>query len=661
MEIFELHFNPKTKEHHTFDTFIYEPENTYEKRLGGLYMTGELSNILPKPKEFITNIAKTIKKSFYSLSSSNQEKALSHTLKAVNDFLKEEVKKENVNWLGNLNFAVLSIKGDDLVFTKTGDTKILLLRGGQVNDIGKNLNLEGVDPYPLKVFFNIAEGKLAEDDIVLVLSNNVFEFIKEKGVITALARAKEASAKTIKEMIPHHLFTKGEGSKISGLALIFLLKKKNDKSRLSAILKPSLPSFIGNKAQKEAQQKKPFVFPVPIITKPIKSSLERIKKISLPKIYIPKISGASIEKFTKGKDMKKNILLIGIFVVLLALGFFVFKNVEDKKERDTRTAFNKVDAIVRQAENFLMAENNERADELFKQAYIEITPLTEKDTSLMPSILSLKETIERNLEKLNNLTEIKEPDIAFDLAEKGMDFEPNKIIISQDAIYLYNNSLPKIFRIKIGSGETEETEIGGNINSLDSSSGTILAFSDSYGIHYQKNGQWEKKELVPPSFGFNPDLFSSYLFNIYFLNKENCYILKYSVLDDFNWGVPKKWHEDFGKTCNNPKSMTVDGSIWLLNQDNIITRYYTGEFQESIELNIFPFSDNFTEIKTNASSSYIFILEPGNNRVVLIDKSGNLVKQFRSERFDNLKSLAVSENGKTVYLLNGSVIYRIEI
>ena len=106
-------------------------------------MAGEVKNAFSsQSKNFLESIAKTIKKNYYSHSASGAEKSLANTLKKTNEFLDREIKKENVSWLGNLNFAALSLKNNDLVFTKAGDIKILLVRAGKITNIGKNLNLE---------------------------------------------------------------------------------------------------------------------------------------------------------------------------------------------------------------------------------------------------------------------------------------------------------------------------------------------------------------------------------------------------------------------------------------------------------------------------------------------------------------------------------------
>jgi hypothetical protein len=637
MDIFELHFNPK-KENHTFNTFISNPQNDIEKKMGSLYMAGEITAPLLKPEEFLGRVAFTIKKSFYG-QRLNPERSLSNTLKKANEFLEQEVKKENVGWLGNFNFAVLSIKDYNLVFAKTGDIKILLIRGGQISDIGKNLNLEGIDPYPVKIFFNVASGRLADNDMLLILTKDIFDFIKERDVLNSLAKAQNPSSKTIKELMPQSLFTKGEGSKVSGLAMIFLFKEEKAKLGMPMVFQPK--EFI----------KKHSIFPVPIIVKPLK---EALKKVKLPKIKLPEVKLPAVERFKKTYNLKKKIILVGGLIVLLVAGYLIFKIGQDRKEKDIITAFNQVEQKVKQAESLLFLENEKDADKILKQAYKDITPLTEKDSSIAPSIFSLKETIIGDLERLNKVEKVEDPEVVLEISG----FDAQKISVSAGSLYLYNDS-NTIQRIAIKTLQKESFELPGDIKELDSSSETVLAYSEPNKIYYPVSGSWQQDDLnVPTAYKTNFGLFSSYLFNLYFLDKQSCNITKYPYLGEFHWGSPKLWHEDFGKTCQNPRSMAIDGSIWVLNDDNTVTRYYTGEFQQNISFDIFPFPEEFAQIRVKDN---IYILEPKNNRIIIADKNGGLIKQFRSDKLDNLKSFAVSDDEKTLYLLNGSTIYKIEL
>jgi len=110
MLVFEFHFNPKTKEDLIFDSFCFEPENIYEKRVGSLYMLGLLKNVLPQNIHFLERLARVIKEKFYSSTLVKPEKSLKNSLKEANDFLENIAKRGDVSWLGNLSFGVISLK-----------------------------------------------------------------------------------------------------------------------------------------------------------------------------------------------------------------------------------------------------------------------------------------------------------------------------------------------------------------------------------------------------------------------------------------------------------------------------------------------------------------------------------------------------------------------
>jgi len=575
MQIFELHFNPKLKEDQIFDSFVYEPENIYEKKLGSLYAVGELRNTLPQNLKLLDDVAKSIKKNYYTFSQKFPEKALSQSLKKTNEYLAEKVKKENVSWLGNLNFAVFSLKDFNLVFTKTGYIKILLLRAGQIIDIGKNLDIRKIEPYPLKIFLNVVSGKLFQDDKILVLTKEIFEFFLQQNLLTKIAQTENLDSKKIKEILPSSLFTKGEGSKISGICFLSVVKTEPTKKH-GAILFQSEKKFSFPKIR--------FPFKLPKI----------IKKPSLPKIKLPKIKiptmGPIIEKLRPKTKIKKRLILILVLAFVLLLGFLIFKQAVGRKENEIKTSLIEIQEKINQAESFLIFKNEEEANALFKEAWKEILLLTETKSS---DIIDLKQSVEESLENLNKLEKIENPE-------------------------LVNEPDPKLF----------------------SSPSSSL--------------------VEPPSFEFNFDLSASYLSSFYFLDKKTCEIIKYSLLGGENWGSPKKWIKDKGP-CSEPKSMTVDGSVWILNGDNSILRYYAGSFQETIIPDFFPFPENITQIKTKADIPYLYLLEPVKKRIVIIDKKGKIIKQFQSEKFDNLKDVDVSQDGKTIYLLNSSTIYKLKL
>jgi len=335
MQIFELHFNPKLKESQTFDSFIYEPENIYEKKLGGLYLVGEMKNAFPGSKLFLNNLASFIKKNFYILSAKSSEKALSQALKKTNDFLAEEIKKNNVNWLGNLTFAGLAINGYKLTFSKTGDLKIILIRNGQINDIGENPNLKELDPYPLKIFFNVISGKLSPRDIILVATKEIFDFFSEKKILEKIAEKGEKETideKSFKEIFPPRFLEKENNLDASGLCLIINIKeiKKPIPNNITYSFKEKVSSLKKISFQKkEISFFKKFLINlkfIPFFAKKIKKKSLRIKK-DLFLSFLGRKKEKTIRKIKENIKIKKITAPLKIKIPVKIL-----RGIENKKD-----------------------------------------------------------------------------------------------------------------------------------------------------------------------------------------------------------------------------------------------------------------------------------------------------------------------------------------
>ena len=223
MQTFEFHFNPHLKLDLIFDSFCYEPENIYERRMGSLYLVGLLKNALPRNLRFLEKLQKVIKEKYYKSTIFAPEKSLRESLKEANEFLEGIAKRGDVSWLGNLGFAILCLKNFKLNFTKVGGMKIFLLRRGQIIDIDKKLKFQDIEPYPLKIFGNIVSGKLAEGDLILVLTKEIFDFFQKNLLLNEIAKLPHFSEKGLKDI----LNGKTEDlSKISGALLAISLRKE---------------------------------------------------------------------------------------------------------------------------------------------------------------------------------------------------------------------------------------------------------------------------------------------------------------------------------------------------------------------------------------------------------------------------------------------------
>ena len=721
MRIFELHFNPGMRRHPPtallakgeapdliFDSFCYEPENIYEKRLGSLYMVGELRNTLPQNSRFLDNIAQVIKGKYYAFPLQTPEQSFKESLKKVNEFLAGEVSKENVSWLGNLNFAVLSLKPPTTFkekwwgvnFTKVGGLKILLLRAAKIIDIGGNLELQDIEPYPLKIFVNIVSGKLALNDKILVLTKEVFEFLSapernqksykpNQDSIQEIAKMPVFDEKKLREILK----AKEKGlSEISGVCLLIDLSETLSKGReekpkivtfrkevekfsirealsplirllvkVGLILKRVLAvitSFVAPRLKKKLREpvyKLKNAFHLPQLKLKLKT-----KKIKIPHLPFPAISNLR-PKIKITENLKKGLILALVLFFVLLIGFFIFQGEEKQQLKKQEEVLNEVQEKMNQAEKFLIFKEEEKANILFKESWKEILPLTEKEGPLENEATSLRESIEEHLTSLNKLEKIADPMLIFEFNQK--EFIPQKMVIFRQDLYFFDPYSQNLFKInERGSEGSLIQTLNQKFNLSAPLDDVILFFSKPDKIAPFKNGQFgDSLSLKQPYPDFSFSNFSSFQSGLYFLDSEKGEIIKYTAPLEKGKDSPQLWLNSQTKKATGSKSMAIDGSIWILKENNNISLYYAGQYQKDLTLDFFPYPKKLYKIIALPNLPYLYILEPIQNRIIILDKTGKIIKQFQSEKFDNLKDFAVSDNGKTIYLLNGLKVYRIQI
>lgn len=665
MQVFEFHFNPPKQSEFAsgqakliFDSFCYEPENIYEKRLGSLYMVGFLKNVLPQHFRFLDNLARLIKGEYYRPTLHSQEKSLKESLRMANEFLENIAKAGDVSWLGNLSFATLSLRNFELNFTKVGDLKVFLLRGGEIIDIDRKLRFQEIEPYPLKIFGNIISGKLAENDILLVLTKEVSDFFQGQNLLDEIAKiipSHQNFGAGLKEIFDSK---RAELLKISGICLLIFLSKEILAKKREAIL-PQPEKFSFKQVLSPA-----LSFIKKLIKKPSLPPL-KVPRLKLPHPTFPKPTFPKITIPTFPK-LRKNLIVILVLILFLALGAFIFQKEKEQQLKEYQTTLNQIQEKMEQAENFLILKETspeavQEANLLFREAWEEISLLT-KIASTLPQNLSnqistLENEISQNLYQLNKLVEIAEPKLLFEFNSR--EFVPQRIVSDGENLYFFSPYSQNLFQVS-KNGEGQLIQVEKRFNLAVSLVDSILFFSKPNQLINFKNGQFNETFFLEepyPNFNFND--FSSYKSNLYFLDKKPGEIIKYSHLGNFEWNSPQLWLNPQTKKAIEAKSMAVDGSVWVLNKDNSISRYYTGRLQETLSFDIFPEPKDFSKIFTSPTFTYLYILEPTQKRIIILSKSGQIVKQFQSAKFNNLLDFAVSEDSKTIYLLNGLKVYQI--
>lgn len=640
MKVYEFHFNPPSERKESlevdliFQSFYSQPKNIYEKKMGSLYLIGLLKNVLPKNLHFLESLAQLIKEEYYKKTIFSPEKSLRLALEKANESLEEIVKKGDVSWLGNLNFAVLSLKDFKLNFTKVGAIKIVLIRGGRIIDIEQKLKLQDIEPYPLKIFGKIVSGKLVLNDLVFIATKEVFEFLQKEGLLEEIAKSPQILDGKLEKILDEK---KEELKEVKGiLSAIFLVKE-------TSVNKSEIVSSLGPKefSLKEVLSPLFLFFQEKINRLLIK---DRLKSL-LSKIILTK----------RG-------ILVFCFIFVLMVGAIFARVERENKIKVYKSELEKVEANLNVAKNLLLSKevkDRERAYLLLKESLKKISSLFKTKGRVPKYFLAqlsfLNDEIIAKLYSINNFERIENPEVYFQF--KREKFLPLKLIYFKGELYFITPFSKEVFKI-----DKEKNEVILEMNKnfhLGVALDNFVAFLNKPNqLAILRDGKFSTFffELPYPDFDFQEVRY--FKENLYFFDKKAGQVIKYPLIpsgkDFFTLGKPEFWL----KKATHGESIDYDGSLWVLTKDSIL-KYQAGELKEKITPDIFPPVKEFSKIIVSPRLPYLFILEPIQKRILIFNKTGQLIKQFQSEKFDNLLDFTLSDDGKTIFLLNGLTVFKI--
>lgn len=141
--------------------------------------------------------------------------------------------------------------------------------------------------------------------------------------------------------------------------------------------------------------------------------------------------------------------------------------------------------------------------------------------------------------------------------------------------------------------------------------------------------------------------------NIYGLNTKDKTVDKYVGEDRSNYFV-----EDI--TLNDPKSMSIDASVWIIDGKKI-RKFTKGREDSFSNQGLTGELGNEAQIFTAPGYLRIYILDRENARIVSIKKDGQFEKNYQWREFSAATSFSVDEDGETIYVVVNNKLYSFDL
>jgi len=152
---------------------------------------------------------------------------------------------------------------------------------------------------------------------------------------------------------------------------------------------------------------------------------------------------------------------------------------------------------------------------------------------------------------------------------------------------------------------------------------------------------------------------STYNGNVYVLDKKQNQILKFVQTDSGFSNT--NYFTGTGPDLSKAVSMAIDSDVYILSTDGTVTKYTKGNADNFSLTGLDMPLSRPTGIITNADDDNIYILDNGNSRIVVLDKSGNYKAQYQASVIKTAKDFEVLEKDKKVYVLSGGKVYEIDL
>ena len=638
-----------------------------------LYVIAELPLLNPAALEaseqICLAIASALKRTYKRQTNENTfENGVAH----INEELGKLASMGQAHWIDKLSCIVASKEKDTFSIATCGKIAAYLLRNGELTDI----SCSAQTTHPLKAFENIANGKLKLQDILILSTTQLFNYVSADRLKNILAGNFLTATQNTIEILKTNAGPKVAFGTIISLQVPFgettdeqidLDQYVTEQTTQKITFLEKAKSFFASTfALDKTKRVSAAVIPQISILEKLKKITSKTERLYQKSSLVLTLAGKKVlnsreslnlENF-KALPRQKKIFMFSLLVLLLAFVVNVYLTSHYKKTKTSQvqatTSLQEVQDIINKAQSLLIFKNESSAKNLLAEAENKLPNLQTLSDSQKQTYENLKNQIKDIRDKTEKVVTVQTANLGnLGQAEQLFSFPPfiatqiNKSIISFNQI----------------TGLTQDNAL----LSSEKITGSVYTTKSSAVVYNGKSLLlWDyQKKLFSPAFSQSMPSTENFIGlayypvnnRVYLIDKSTKQIISFAVGTDIS--KPVVVSKESGD-LENAIDLAIDGSVYVL-KTNGISKYQAGKLANfKLPELLTPFSGK-GHIATEVNWKYIYVLDSGNNRVLVIDKKGNLISSLKSPNFTNLKDFLVDENNKIILLLNESSLLKVTL
>jgi hypothetical protein len=647
------------------ENYYYDLFQEYGDKSGQIFVNLEIQNNPVDAEEIGAAIFETMQKVFYEDVAADPYERFEIALKAVNGVLGEFREQKTSGYIGNLNVVISAVVGKTLLLTQSGDAEAYLVRKRYVSIVSEGLSDETPEG---DLFTNIASGEIEEGDFVLFSSTRLLRYISKTDLAKTIVRMSvEETLNDIKDVISTEML-----GRIGLIGIMF--DEATDAEEMAGVAemspetetKGTLKSSEGNiSAEKESLTGK---FLTAIRNRRSKKGEVYPRENRTWASVKDGVSNFFGGLFSGGFGKNKIFILLIVVIGVLTIGIWIAKS-----NLAAREEIKKLDVVLSSVQEKLVeAEtkgeyDKKQAKEILDAAYEDAIKVLNSGYYREKAILNLNQ-IDEMRDNLDNVVRLETPKVLADLTTKRSDVNALGFAEVGDRVFVYEyNALYEIVLDQVQDPLTiDDDEMVIDATGFDDR-GSVVFLTKSGNLIEYKDGTMSFMDSDDGSFhkGVAIEDWSN---KIYLLDSTNSAVWKYTykgTRDKF--GTAEEYFVDDDVDVTGGQDITIDGSIYVLDNTGDVFKFYAGE-KADFWINNSPYNafKDPSVIYTNEKLDDVYILDSQDGRVLVFEKdtkTGNLnyTSQYLIDTSGELRDMYVDADSKKLYVLTPTSILEIDL
>jgi len=640
-----------------------------------LYVVAELPFFNPAAAESCERICLAIGS---SLKRAYRQHASEGTFENALSYINEELSKlastGQTHWINKLNCVIAAKDKNLLTVASCGKVVAYMLRDGDLTDISCSTE----KPSPVKTFESYASGKIRLNDLVIFSTTQLFNYLSVDRVKNILGSMDFLPA--TQSIIDHLKVNAGPE-----IAFGILMNLQVEPGRTPSeevdlenylVETPLEAHHFWDKPKKFLKElfmmKSPRTTSTAPIAKPRQPLLPRLrswagksggffKKIGVLLLglsgWIMQSAKVFRPSYFKSLSGAKKIFYLSIVILLAAFCLNIFIAVRVKNSRvetaKTTTELQSVQKLLGDAQSALVYNDQKQAADLLQQAKAKFQNINAKTApkdayqKLQQQLNTLGDKIERNKDVKVTLVGNLSPEDRLIRLPGYLGTQTNGQIVS------FNRSTDQIQDNAIKTTE--------NIKAC-------VATKDA-AVIYNGTGLlvWKPQEgKTGPAFSTSVPDANAFAGLKYYPTNNRVYLLDKSKNSAISFQISGDKLQKPVVSLKNVSAISeaqdfaIDGNIYILTKDAVV-KYSAGRLAEyNLPYLSKPFS-GAGKIITQTDFKNLYILDITGKRIIVTDKTGNLIYTIKNDQLNNPKDFEVDEKNNAIFVLNGSELLKLDV